>query len=199
MIMVKESFQELIKRGEDLIVHGRYDKAQEVYNKALEINPDHYLVRNAIGELMFINKEYLAAADNFYLAAFDAANRIDIGLLLSDSSSKLKLIMKKNDEVKKATYLLQDYSKKSGMALFAHQYDEPTEKNPRQAKINIFRTRIDPCGYRGNTDIDPKLQVRLEKEIKNVGQRFMKMMNTKIIEESQKTPPLQIIMDTLNF
>lgn len=95
MIMVKESFQELVKKGEDLIIRGRYDSANDVYNQALKINTDHYLIRNAIGELKFINKEYLSAADNFYLAAADAADRINLGLLLSDSSSKLELIMKK--------------------------------------------------------------------------------------------------------
>ncbi len=199
MIMVKENFQKLVKKGEDLIIHGRYDRAHEVYNKALEINPDHYLIRNALGELMFINKEYLAAADNFYLAAYDAANRIDLGLILNDSSSKLELIMKKNDEVKKATHLLQDYSKKSGLALFAHQYDEPTEINPRQARINRFRIKIDPCGYCGCTDLEPRIEVRLNREVTTIGKRFMKMMNTKVIKESQKTPPLQIIMEKLNF
>lgn len=197
--MVNESFQELVKKGEDLILRGRYDSAQEIYNKALEINPDHYLVRNAIGELMFIKKEYLASADNFYLAAFDSANRVNLSLLLGDSSSKLELIMKKNEEVKKATHLLQDYSKKSGLALFAHQYDEPTETNPRQAKINRFRIKIDPCGYCGSTELDSKLQVRLNREVTTIGKRFMMMMNAKIIKKSQQTPPLQIIMEQLNF
>lgn len=197
--MVNESFQELVKKGEDLILRGRYDSAQDIYKKALEINPDHYLVRNAIGELMFIKKEYLASADNFYLAAFDSANRVNLSLLLSDSSSKLELIMKKNEEVKKATHLLQDYSKKSGLALFAHQYDEPTETSPRQAKINSFRIKIDPCGYCGSTELDSKLQVRLNREVTTIGKRFMKMMNAKIIKKSQQTPPLQIIMEQLNF
>lgn len=197
--MVKENFQELVKKGEDLITHGRYDKAQDIYNRALEINPTHYLIRNAIGELMFINKEYMAAADNFYLAALDAANRIDLGLLLSNSSSKLELIMKRNEEVKKATHLLHNYSKKSGLAIFAHQYDEPTKTNPRQAKINRFRIKVDPCGYCGCTDLDPKLQVILDKEVRTIGKRFMKMMNTKMMDESGNTPPLQMVMDCLNF
>lgn len=197
--MVTESFQELVNRGEELIQRGRYDSAYDVYNKALEINPDHYLVRNALGELMFIKKEYLAAADNFYLAASDAASRINLGLLLSDSSAKLKLIMKKNEEVKKATNVLRDYSKKAGMALFAHQYDEPTETNPRQATINRFRIKIDPCGYCGSTDIDAKLEVRLEREVRTIGKRFLKMMNTKVMDDSEKTPPLQMVMDSLNF
>lgn len=199
MIMVKENFQELVKKGEDLIIHGRYTHAHEVYNQALEINPDHYLIRNAVAELMFINKDYLAAADNFYLAALDAAKRINLSLLLSDSSSKLELIMKKNDEVKKATQLLQDYSKKSGLALFAHHYDEPTETNPRQAKINRFRIQVDPCGYCGCTDLDSKMQVQLDREVRTIGKRFMKMMNTKVMEESQKTPSLQILMEKINF
>lgn len=199
MIMVKENFRELLDRGEDLILRGRYESAQKVYDQALEINPDHYLVRNAIGELMFINKEYIAAADNFYLAAFDAASRLNLGLLSSDSSTKLALIMKKNEEVKKATQILQDYSKKSGIALFAHQYDEPTETNPRQAKINRVRIEMDPCGYCGCTDLDPNLEVRLEREITTIGKRFMVMMNGKMKEESQKTSPLEIVMEALHF
>lgn len=197
--MIKEDFQDLIKEGNDLILRGRYDSAQNTYNKALQINPDHYLIRNAIGELLFIKKEYVAAADNFYLAALDAANRIDIRLILNDSSSNLEAIMKKNDEVKKATHLLQNYSKKSGLALFAHQYDEPTETNPRQARINRFRIKIDPCGYCGCTELELQSKVRLDREIISIGKRFMKIMNRKLMESSQKTPPLQMIMEHLNF
>lgn len=199
MIMATESFQDLVKKGDDLILRGRYNSAYEIYNKALEINPNHYLIRNALGELMFIKKEYLAAADNFYLAANDAGSRIDLGLLSSDTTSKLKLIMKKNDEVKKATQLLEDYSKKAGIALFAYQYDEPTEINPRQAKINQFRIKVDPCGYCGSTELEPKLEARLEREVIAIGKRFLKMMNAKTIEESGKALPLQMVMDSLLF
>lgn len=199
MTVIQESFQELMKKGEDFIIRGRYDSANKMYNKALKINPNHYLIRNALGELQFINKEYLSAADNFYLAAADAADRINLGLLLSDSSSKLELIMKKNEEVKKATHLLQDYSKKTGLSLFAHQYDEPTEITPRQAKINRFRIEIDPCGYCGPTDLDPKSDIRFTREVQIIGKRFLKIMNSKIIDETQKTPQLQMIMESLKF
>lgn len=197
--MAKQNIKELVQMGEDLIARARYDRAHELYNKALEIEPGHYLIRNALAELMFIKKEYIAAADNFYLAAFDESNRIDLGLLLSDSSTKLELIMKKNDEAKKAMHLLQDYAEKSGMSLFAHKYDEPTEVNPRQAKIDRFRMEFDPCGYSGCTNLDPRLQVRLDQEVRKIGKQFMMIMNVKALEQSQKTPPLQIIMDLLHF
>lgn len=95
--------------------------------------------------------------------------------------------------------MLQDYSKKAGLSLFAHQYDEPTETTPRQAKINRFRIEVDPCGYCGSTELDPKLEIRFEREVQTIGKRFLKIMNNKMIDETKKTPPLQMIMDSLNF
>lgn len=73
--------EKLVTMGNDYIIRGQYEEACDFYHQALENNTDHYLIRNALGEAYFIRKEFLSAADNFWLAALNAAEDINIDLI----------------------------------------------------------------------------------------------------------------------
>lgn len=198
MIQVQRKALKLVTRGKDFVIRGQYDNAKEAYHKSLEYLPDYYLTRNGIGELMFINKEYIAAAENFYLAAVDEVDRMDLNILTLENISSHDLLVKKEELMKEVTQLLNNYTYKSGLALYAHQYDNPIEKTPRQAAINCFRNEVDPCGYSGFTEADADLLVDIEKEVKSVGTRFLRTMNKKTEESTQTAPKLSFLVDFID-
>lgn len=197
MINNKKEILRLVKIGKELIIGGQYNNAHDFYDKALEYEPENYIARKGLGELMFIDKEYLAAADNFYIAAVDESYQINLDMLLNEKNTDPEQILRKREEIREATLLLEGYSKKAGLALFAYQHDNPLEKNARQAAINIYRNEIDPCGYSGYTDANKDTLVKIEKEVEAVGYRFFKMMNKKTKEDSQDSSPLEIIIQYL--
>lgn len=96
--------------GKDLIIKGQYNQAHEFYDKALEYEPENYLTRQGLGELMFIDKEYLAAADNFYIAAVDEFYQINLDMILNENISETEIILRKNEEIREAKLLLENYS-----------------------------------------------------------------------------------------
>lgn len=191
----KEKVDQLVTVGTEYIIRGQYEEACDFYNQALEKNADHYLIRKALGEAFFIRKEFLSAADNFWLAALDAAERINIDLIKNNKITHPRVLEKKQEAITAAQTIVFDYSQKTGLALFAHQYEDPLKKNTQQALINLYRHEIDPCGYRGYIEADPASLVRLEKNVRMVGYRFLKKMNQEQFDLFSTTPPLEILLN----
>ena len=143
MNQISIEVKKLVSLGQDSIFRGQYEKAYEYYNKSLEYDADHYQIRNALGEIYFVRKDFLSAADNFWLAAIDQASRINIDLINNHEIKDFKIAKKREKEVHLAQDIILDYAKKSGLSLFANQYEDPLKKNAQQALINLFRQKID--------------------------------------------------------
>lgn len=192
---VNTRVDEVVNIGTEYIIRGLYDQACGHYKEALSSGTDHYLIRNALGEVYFIQKEFLSAADNFWLAALDAAEQINLGLLQKNRITDFRLRQKRNREMNHAKKIVLDYSKKSGLSLFAHQYEDPLKKNTQQALINLYRNHIDPCGYQGCVEADPNSLARIEKNVQMVGYRFLKKMNQENFDSHLAPPPLDKLLD----
>lgn len=191
----KVKVDELVTVGNEYIIRGQYEEACNFYHQALEQNADHYLIRKALAEAFFIRKEFLSAADNFWLAALNAAERVNIDLIKNNKITHPRVLEKKQVTVNAAQTIVFDYSLKAGLALFAHQYEDPLKKNTQQAFINLYRHEIDPCGYRGYIEADPSNLVRLEKNVRMVGYRFLKKMNQQHFDLFSTTPPLETLLN----
>lgn len=186
MNQISIEIKELVSLGKEAIFRGQYEKAYEYYNKSLEYDSDHYYVRNALGEIYFVRKDFLSAADNFWLAAVDQASRINIDLINNNDIKDFKIAKKREKEVLLAQDIILDYAKKSGLSLFANQYEDPLKKNAQQALINLFRQKIDPCGYLGYTDASPDVIARIDRNVQMIGYRFLKQMNIEKLSDHKE-------------
>lgn len=173
MNQIKREVQQHLSLGKEFIIRSQYDKAYDAYNKALKYNADHYLTRNALAEVYFIQKEFISAADNFWLAAVDQSSRINFNLLNNEKLENFRLVKMREKEILRAQNILLNYSKKTGLSLFANQYENPLKKSAQQAVINLYRQEIDPCGYQGYTDANPEIINRIERNIQMIGYRFL--------------------------
>lgn len=194
MKQIKTEVDQLVSLGKEYIIRGQYERAYDSYNQALEYDPEHYLIRNALAEVYFIQKEFLSAADNFWLAAIDQSNRVDLDLINNNNIKDSILFKRKQKAIKESKKLTLDYAQKSGLALFADQYEDPLKKNTQQALINLYRHQIDPCGYSGYVDADLEKIARVEKNVTMIGYRFLRKMNLERLD-SLSTPPLEELLD----
>lgn len=194
MNRLSSDIKELVSLGKESIFRGQYEKAYDYYNKSLEYNSDHYYIRNALGEIYFVRKDFLSAADNFWLAAVDQASRINIDLINNHDIKDFKIAKKREREVHLAQDIILDYAKKSGLSLFANQYEDPLKKNAQQALINLFRQKIDPCGYQGHIEEDPDVIARIERNVQMIGYRFLKKMNTEKLADSKENIILEELL-----
>lgn len=175
---VKKDINQFISLGNEYIIRGQYEKALDIYITALEHNSDHYLIRNALGEIYFIQKEFIVAADNFWLAALDESKQIDFKLIHNNKIKQFTQLQRKKQEIIHAKKIILNYTRKTGISLFADQYENPLKKNIQQAIINLYRQKIDPCGYKAYTEADPQTLKRVEKNIQMIGYRFLKKKNS---------------------
>lgn len=194
MEKIQEEAAQLVSIGKEYIIRGQYNRAHDSYQKALKYDADHYVIRNALGEIYFIQKKFLTAADNFWLAAFDQSDRVNLDLIKNTKIKDPTLLKKKEQSISKARKIILDYTNKSGLALFAHQYEDPLKKNTQQALINQYRHQIDPCGYRGYVEADPKVLARVEKNVQMIGYRFLNKMNRDKLEHLAKDSALENLL-----
>lgn len=190
----KSEFSQFVTLGKECIIRGQYDQAYKSYNQALNHEPDHYLVRNALAEVYFIQKEFLSAADNFWLAAVNEASFINLDLIKNDQIQNPIFLRKRQVAILKAREIIQDYAYKAGLSLFAHRYEDPLKKNTQQALINLFRHQIDPCGYRGYVDADPEMIARVERNVSMIGYRFLKETTHNHLDDFPEEPALEDLL-----
>lgn len=191
---IEKEVNQFVTLGKEYIIRGQYEKAYSSYNKALEHNPDHYLIRNALGEVYFIKKEFISAADNFWLAALDHSSCLDFQLMTNDKIVDPTQLKIKNQTIYKAKKIALDYAGKTGLALFADQYEDPLKKNTQQALINLYRREIDPCGYQGFVDAEPDKIIRVEKNIQMIGYRFLMKMSAERLDREREQIPLEKLL-----
>ena len=194
MIDIEKEILRLVNLGWDQQASGKYGDAYHSYSEALKYNSNHKLVRNALGKLLFIEREYLASAENFYIAAVNDFSHLDLELIFNQGILDKNLQLLKETESKKAYDLLTGYAFKSGFSLFAHQYDNPIAKSSRQAVINFYRKKYDPYGYSNIIDVNPAKIILVEENAKRFGYDFFDTMNQRKYNISDGSARLEYLM-----
>lgn len=189
---------ELVRLGWNQRTKGQYKNAYTSYNKALEYNSKHWLVRNAMAELLFIDRKYLSAAENYYIAAVDNSTCLSLDLIFNENLSDKDYIVLRNHRIEKAERLLINYAMKTGIAVFAHQYDNPTDKTPQQAVINRYRNEYDPYGYSSFTDVTSLQMKQITEKAIGFGYDFLDTMNQRQRRLEDEEFPLELIFKFFN-
>lgn len=194
MIDADKEILRLVDLGWNQLANGKYDEAYHYYIKALEYNSNHQLIRNAMGEFLFIKREYLASAENFYIATVNNFSHPDLDLIFSKNYLDKELRLLKEAEIQKAHDLLMDYAFKTGFSLLAHQYDNPIAKTSLQAAINFYRSKYDPYGYSNVLDVNPGRMRLIEVNATKVGFDFFNSMYQRPYNISDGSTRLEHLM-----
>lgn len=194
MIDIDKEILHLVNLGWNQQTNGQYNDAYHSYLKALEYNPNHPMIRNALGKLLFIEREYLASAENFYIAAVSDFSHLNLDLIFSKDFLDKKLRTLKEEETHKAHELLIKYAFKTGFSLLAHQYDNPIARTSQQAAINFYRKKYDPYGYSNVMDVNPGKMILIEENATKVGFDFFASMNQRTYNISDGSARLEYLM-----
>lgn len=194
MIDIEKEILRLVNLGWNQQASGKYTDAYHSYSEALEYNSNHKLIHKALGELLFIERKYLASAENFYIAAVNDFYYLDLELIFSETVVDKHIQLLKETESQKAFNLLTDYAFKTGFSLFAHQYDNPIAKTSRQAVINFYRKKYDPWGYSNILDVNPAKMILVEENAKRFGYDFFASMNQRAYNISDGSARLEYLM-----
>lgn len=198
MIDIDKEILRLVNLGWDQQASGKYADAYHSYLEALEYNPNHQLTRNALGKLLFIKREYLSSAENFFIAAVNDFSHLNLDLIVNEDFLDKKLRILKENETKKAHDLLMSYAFKTGFSLFAHQYDNPIAKTSQQATINYYRKKYDPYGYSNVIEVNPGKMLLIKENAKNLGLDFFGSMNQREYNISDGSARLEYMMKFFN-
>lgn len=194
MIDIDEEVFRLVNLGRKHQAVGRYKDAHDTYLKALEYDSDHQLVRNAIGELLYIEREYLESAGNFYVAAVNDFSHLNLDLIFSNDFLDRNDREEKEKETQKAYDLLLNYAIKTGFSLLAHQYDNPVARTSRQAAIDFYRQKYDSYGYSNVLDINPGRMRLIEDHAQRLGFDYFGLMNQRKRNISDGSARLEYLM-----
>lgn len=194
MIDIENEILKLVNLGWSQQASGQYNDAHHSYLKALEYNRNHQLIRDAMGKLLFVEREYLASAENFYIAAVNDFSQFSLDLIFSEKILGKKHRLLQEKEAQKARDLLMSYAFKTGFSLMAHQYDNPIAKTSRQAAINFYRKKYDPYGYSNVRDINPGKMKLIEENARMIGFDFFDSMNQRKYNISDGTARLEYMM-----
>lgn len=194
MMDIDKEILRLVNLGWEQQASGKYADAYHYYLEALEHNPNHQLTRNALGKLFFIQRKYLASAENFFIAAVNDFSHLNLDLIVNEEFLDKKLQVLKEEETQKAYDLLINYAFKTGFSLVAHQYDNPIAKTSQQAAINYYRKKYDPYGYSNVMDINPGKMILIEDNAKKYGFDFFASMNQREYNISDGSTRLEYLM-----
>lgn len=194
MIDIDKEVVDLMNLAWSQQTKGRYDDAYHSYLEALKYSPNHPLIRNALGKLLFIQRDYLSSADNFYLAAVHDFSHLNLELIFSEKFLDRENRQLKEEEIQKAYDLLMGHAFKAGFSLFAHQYDNPISKTSQQAVINFYRKKYDPYGYSNVMEVNPGRMLLIEEKSKILGFDFFNLMNLRENNISDGSTRLEYLM-----
>lgn len=198
MIDIEKEVSRLVSIGWNQQVKGQYENAYHSYLKALEYNANHQLIRNAIGELLFIEREYLTSAEHFYIAAANDFSHLNLDLVFGNTFLNKNLRLLKEEETQKVYDLLMGYAFKAGLSLLAHQYDNPVAKTSRQAAINFYRQKYDPYGYSNIREVNPGKMKLIEAHAQRLGFDYFDSMNQRKQNISDGSTRLEYMMQFFN-
>lgn len=176
---------------------GQHRLAHKYFMNALVYNPRHSLARNSLGESLFLLREYLKAAENFYQAASFDFTKINADLILMDEVKDWELLEQQAYNLDLAERILKSYAEKIGISLLAHQHSNPVERSARQIYINQYRSKIDFYGYSTFEELEPYELIKMKGISLKVGYEFMDMRNRKRRAKVKNQPALEAMMKCL--
>lgn len=198
MVDVNQEIFNWVELGWKYQVIGKHHEASKCFTRALVYNPAHSLARNALGESRFLLRDYLKAAENFYQAAVYDFSQIDSKLILTKQVKDYDLIEQRTYNLELADHLLKKYAEKAGIALLAHQYDNPIDRSIRQLYIDHYRSKIDFYGYSKFAKIEARELQRIEKLARNLGYEFIDTKNRKRRVKTPDETSIDAMMYCLN-
>lgn len=199
MLHTDQAMFHWVSLGWEKQVMGQHHLAYKCFMKALVYNPGHSLARNALAESMFLLRDYLKAAENFYQAAVFDFTKINSELILTDQPLDQQLEEQQKYNIDLAETISKGYAEKTGIALLAHQHDNPVKRTSLQIYINRYRNKIDFYGYSNFEKIDPYELKKMEEMARDIGYDFMDVRNRKRRAKKNDEFALEAMMKCLNL